>query len=205
VTQPELKKNRRTLLLIAGIPMVILLGATWLWFAVSSGALNLVDMLGTANRGDLLSPPVSLEQLQAVDAKAAPFDPLSVDEPLWRILVPVVGGCDAACLELLHYTRQIHTALGKYKLRIERTALVVGEDQNAAWLQELARDYPKLKLLYTAPAPFAALTSALPKGGTKSAYYVVDPYGWVILAYAADEDGKDVMADLKFLLKNSNG
>ena len=205
MTEPEVKKNRRTLLLIAGIPLVILLGATWLWFAVSSGALNLVGMLGTANRGDLLSPPVSLEQLQAAEADTTPFDPLSLEEPIWRILVPVVGGCDAACLDLLHYTRQIHTALGKYKLRIERTALVVAEDRSAPWLQALARDYPKLKLLYTAPAPFTALTSALPEGGTKSDYYVVDPYGWVILAYAADEDGKDVMADLKFLLKNSNG
>jgi len=130
---------------------------------------------------------------------------LLAEEPLWRILVPIVGTCDEACFELLHYTRQIHTALGKYKLRIERTALVVGGDRDSPWLQELARDYPKLKLLYTAPAAFAALTNALPEGGTKSAYYVVDPYGWVILAYAADEDGKDVMADLKFLLKNSNG
>jgi len=58
VTEPEVKKNRRTLLLIAGIPLVIVLGATWLWLAVSSGALNRVDMLGTANRGDLRTPAV---------------------------------------------------------------------------------------------------------------------------------------------------
>ena len=33
----------------------------------------------------------------------------------------------------------------------------------------------------------------------------MDPNGWVMMRYDSSVDYKDVIADLKFLLKNSNG
>ena len=66
----------------------------------------------------------------------------------------------------------------------------------------LAKDYPDLNLLYTS-APAAESLGAT--GAGAPAYFIMDPAGWVILSYVAEADGKDIMADLKFLLKNSNG
>jgi hypothetical protein len=34
-------------------------------------------------------------------------------------------------------------------------------------------------------------------------WYLVDPSGWIMMSYNRDNSYKDVMADLKFLLKNS--
>jgi hypothetical protein len=62
-----------------------------------------------------------------------------------------------------------------------------------------------MKLLYTATSIFEGGLGAGAGGLETPAYYVVDPNGWIMLAYAANADGKDLMADLKFLLKNSNG
>lgn len=193
----ELNRNRSALLLIAGIPVVIILASTWLWYYVASGRLDIVGVLGTANQGALLDPPLALEELSPVAEAGAPFE-VRGGPPLWRILLPGPAGCDARCRDLVQYTRQIHTAMGKYSNRIERVLL-----SSAPVDAQLSADYPGLKLLYTSASDLAALAAA----GSDDAgadYFVVDPAGWIILSYAADADGKDIMADLKFLLKNSN-
>jgi hypothetical protein len=197
--------NRMTLLLIAGIPVVIILASSWLWYYVASGRIDLVDLLGTANRGSLLDPPVSLSELAVVDGGGLVFQPEAEGTPLWRIMVPGRGTCDADCQHLLHYTRQMHTAMGKYQNRIERVFLGVGLDGSEPLNVELLQDYPELKLLYTPSASYQALLEDHRTGSGQAVYYLVDPHGWIILSYQADMDGKDLMADLKFLLKNSNG
>lgn len=198
-------KNRMTLLLIAGLPVMIILASSWLWYYVASGKLDLVDILGTANRGSLLQPPVNLAELQVVDKEGLDFEPAADDKPRWRIMVPGGNDCDADCLQLLHYTRQMHRAMGKYQNRIERVFLGIGMDGSEPLNGELQQRYPRLKLLYTPSASFQAQLEDRWTAAGQPAYYLVDPRGWVILSYQAETDGKDLVADLKFLLKNSNG
>lgn len=198
-------KNRMALLLIAGIPVIIILASTWLWYYVASGKLDLVSVLGTANKGQLLSPPVSMQALGAVETSGQAFTARG-ERPLWRIMILGGESCDEACAELVYYTRQIHTAMGKYTNRIERLFLAEGAvTPTANPLGALASDYPELNLLYTSAPAGQTLREAMAGALAEPAYFVVDPEGWVILAYPAEADGKDIMADLKFLLKNSNG
>lgn len=199
------KNGRMTLLLIAGIPLIMILASTWLWFYVASGKVDLVDVLGTANKGTLLPSPVSLEELSVTNADGLRFSATRSAEPMWRILIPVTQSCAERCLETLHYTRQIHAAMGKYRVRIDRLGLLAGIDANSSLAERLGRDYPELQLLYTSSAEFEAAFAQISADDQVPSYYVVDPYGWLMLAYSAADDGKDVMADLKFLLKNSNG
>jgi hypothetical protein len=183
--------------MIAGVPVIIILASSWLWYYVASGRLDIVGVLGTANQGTLLDPPLSLAALELVDAGGAPFVP-EAGRPRWRILLNGGESCEETCQHLLYYTRQIHTAMGKYTNRIERVMVTAGTVDG-----ELVENYPKLKLLYTSASGLETLESAS-AGSPPPGYFVVDPAGWVILSYAADADGKDIMADLKFLLKNSN-
>jgi hypothetical protein len=185
------------LLMIAGVPVMVILASTWLWYYVASGRIDIVSFLGTANAGALLEPPLALDDLALRDGAGTAFD-VRGEQPTWRILIPGGAACDEQCRQTVYYTRQIHTAMGKYAKRIERVmALPAGADRS------FSEDYPKLKLLYTSPSSIQRLTDAA-SGDGDPAYFVVDPNGWVILSYAADADGKDIMADLKFLLKNSN-
>ena len=39
----------------------------------------------------------------------------------------------------------------------------------------------------------------------ESTWYLVDPGGWVMMSYNGEVSYKDVITDLKFLLKNSGG
>jgi cytochrome oxidase Cu insertion factor (SCO1/SenC/PrrC family) len=201
----SINSNRRMLLLIAGIPVLVILTASWLWFYVASGKLDLVNILGTANRGTLLSPPVPVDELQAVDAAGQAFVDYQSEPALWRILIPGDAGCDTDCQQVLQYTRQIHTAMGKHKLRIQRVFLGLDMDGTAPQVIELAAQYPDMKLLYTAASRFRVVAAVGMPDLKPPAYYLIDPNGWIMLAYSADADGKDLMADLKFLLKNSNG
>ena len=52
--------GRGTLLLIVGIPLAMILGASLLWYLVARGDMDLLAALGTANNGDLVTPPPGL-------------------------------------------------------------------------------------------------------------------------------------------------
>ena len=198
------KNNRMVLLLIAGLPVTMILLATWLWVYVVDGDIDIVQMMGTANRGVLLDPPLPLQDQQLRLADGQEYDLLAELEPKWKILIVGADHCAADCEEALYYTRQIHTAMGKYQGRIERLYLLPAASVAQRRAAELATEHPKLKVLYNAGP--AELDLNVPRAnGVMPAYYLVDPRGWVMMHYRSGTDGKDVMADLKFLLKNSGG
>ncbi len=189
--------GRMVLLMIAGLPVTMILAATWLWLYVEQGDIDIVDLLGTANHGQLLNPPRSVEEL------GLPLP--SQDNTDWTILVPVSLPCDSDCEQTLYYTRQIRTAMGKDSVRISRAALGTDKAAMTELEQGLQSEHPKLKYLYTPQSRWDEVLQANTVDGEKPAYYLVDPRGWIMMSYLTGTDGKDVMADLKFLLKNSNG
>lgn len=215
--QPK-TKGRMVLLLIGGLPLIIILAATWLWYFGTSGQLDVVNMLGTANRGTLIQPPRQLDDVQIQDALAEPIS-LTAMEPRWTLLVPVSGAnCSTACEQNLYLTRQIHTAMGKEFNRIRRmfigdqpssdivlsvAALSDGRPAPDTFAQYLETEHRGLHAWQLSSADFTALFPE--KAENSSTWYLVDPAGWVMMSYNSDISYKDVISDLKFLLKNSGG
>jgi len=213
----QINKNRMVLLLIAGIPVTVILVATWLWYFVVNGDLDLVGMLGTANRGTLVQPPRQLDEHELKDASGLSFKYADL-EPRWTMLVPGAGPrCDEACELSLYMTRQIHVAMGKEFKRLQRmyisensvenTELVVQErsDQRPAppdFAQYLADEHQGLKALTLQSGGYGLLFGE--HGEDASTWYLVDPQGWIMMSYNGEVPYKDVIADLKFLLKNSS-
>ena len=203
------------LLLIAGIPVMVVLIATWLWYYVVQGDLDLVAILGTSNNGDLVQPP-----RQLVGDTGEPGD-LSTSygqmEPKWTFLI--LGGpqCDEVCENTLYTTRQIRIAMGKDFNRIRRiylgesepaqTTLTFGELRDsrpapATFNEFLASEHATIKVLTMAADHYGALFSEYQND--PSTWYLVDPAGWIMMSYDSGVDYKGVMSDLKFLLKNSS-
>ncbi|MCB1855910.1 MAG: hypothetical protein H6988_02615 [Pseudomonadales bacterium] len=204
------------LLLIAGLPVTMILGATWLWYFVVRGDLDLVGSLGTSNRGVLVQPPRQIDEFALLDQDGSPFR-YGDTTPKWTLLVSAGGGrCDSACEGKLYLTRQIHVALGKEFNRVRRaylsdssaaatelavTALSDGHPLPGDFSSYLADEHRGLQLLQTDPAVLATL---LPESqADPSTWYLVDPAGWVMMSYNSETSYRDVIADLKFLLKNS--
>lgn len=220
MSDPSPGSGRMVLLLIGGLPVTIVLAATWLWYFGTSGNVDLVNMLGTANRGQLIQPPRQLDDF-ALSEDGSEQTGVSYRElePRWTMVVPNAGPCDTSCEERLYLTRQIHTAMGKEFKRIRR--FYVGDSP----AQSTSLDVTALSDQRPAPAgplvdfldaehrgltplvlPPQALEALFPEvSADPSTWYLVDPSGWVMMAYTSDVPYKDVISDLKFLLKNSSG
>jgi len=210
------RRARRVLLLIAGIPLSMMLAATALWWAVQNGYVDILGSVGTANHGELINPPRSLTDVVFQHEGVA--DTLWEDLPAkWRLLVVQRGDvCGDTCQQQLYQTRQIHLALGKDFNRVGRvvlghvaTASVAApadlEDGEAslALLDWLAKEHVGVTPL-TLPA--SQLNVLVPESlDQPEHWYVVDPAGWIMMRISDDLYYKDVISDLRFLLKHSGG
>lgn len=210
--------NRLVLLTIAGIPLVMILTATWLWYFVVRGDLDLVGMLGTANRGTLVQPPRQLDDVQLFAQTGVPITYADLTPRRWTMLVPQgAGPCDRACEKRLYLTRQIHVAMGKEFNRLRRIFVSdaavadiplavdrLSDDSPAPpdFGELLAEHHHGLKALRLEAGGYTRLFSE--HGADPTTWYLVDPAGWIMMSYNSEVPYKDVIADLKFLLKNSS-
>lgn len=228
--------GRAILLLIAGLPVTMILAATWLWYFVERGDIDIVGALGTANSGEILGNPVNIRSrsFTASDGSETSLDAL---EPKWTFMVVNSGEtCDATCSELLYLTRQIRIAIGRDFHRIQRvmmvdvpadtiriqastdtegvqeriegdavteaidSALTIAAAGETQLLEAIESEHPDVSVWQAGAEPVVPERHV-----ADSAWYLVDPSGWVMMRYASEVNYKDVIGDLKFLLKNSGG
>ena len=213
--------GRAILLLIAGLPVTMILASTWLWYFVERGDIDIIGALGTANSGELLPEPLNIRALEfeAADGSQAS---LVNSEPKWTLMLVNDGPtCDADCNELLYLTRQIRIAIGRDYQRTQRLLVVdtpletiqssgeavAGESGSnsestlaEALLPQLEREHVDLKVWRRNGQAVVPDGQLMP-----NSWYLVDPSGWVMMRYSTEVNYKDVIGDLKFLLKNSGG
>lgn len=117
--------------------------------------------------------------------------------PRWRLLVTAPDGCAADCRELVYLARQIHVGLGREAPRAGH-ALAAGAPLEAAHAAELQAAYPQLERLTLDAERYRRL--GLPAAAQ---LWIVDPHDNLVLRYAAGSDGRQILADLRHLLKVS--
>jgi cytochrome oxidase Cu insertion factor (SCO1/SenC/PrrC family) len=203
-TQPEQAQrsigDKIQLILIFAIPVVGLLLMTAYYLYVTSEHIQ----TGTHNYGTLITPPKQSLDLalteEGLEAKLANYD------ERWSFVVAQYGACLEECQRKLYLTRQIQAAMGKYGPRIENVYLQLGDlpVESAALFAE-GGDYHGHKVLVAnaeqAKQWFSAAEPVLNLGDAD--FYVVDPRGWVMMYYGKNNSYKEVIKDMKFLLKNS--
>ena len=210
------RRGRLVLILIAGIPLIMMLGATALWWAVEHGYVDVLGSVGTANHGELIDPPRSVSDVVFQHAGVA--ETLWQDLPVkWRLLVVQRGEmCDAICQQQLYQTRQIHLALGKDFNRVGRVILgdtapkavtvtpeATQPGAGASLSDWLSREHVGMTAL---TMPSERLSKLAPEVLESPAqWYVVDPAGWIMMRVSDELYYKDVISDLRFLLKHSGG
>ena len=200
------QKNRRILLIMTAIIVVPFLLA-YTMFRTGLGMPG-----GTTNQGQLILPPLHIDKIGLRDRDGNALDYQFADG-LWTLLLIGEGACDARCQEALYLTRQVHIALGKDANRVVRFYAVKGAltDESTAGL--IKAEHPRLVSIAVddqvlsrylsnenraASLPFnsAQLTS-------ESYVLVVDPLGNIMMYYTPEHTGKQMLKDLKKLLKNS--
>jgi hypothetical protein len=187
---PQQRKSRRTLLLVAAVCIAPFVGSFLLYFFWQpSGRVNYGDLVEGAVLPALQLPRISAER-GVVDLGAL--------RGKWLFVTLDSGACADACNKKLWQMRQVRLTQGKHLDRIERAWLVTDD---AAIAQKLHQEYEGMHI---ARARGDTLLKALPaKGAPEDHIWIVDPLGNVILRYPKDADPSRIKKDLARLLRVS--
>lgn len=195
-TPEQVRRGRRTAFLLFALGFGPIIIATIMFY---TGWLN---PAGHTNNGVLLDPVTPVSALNLESSTGAPleerFGPDVVD-PNWMMIV-AAGECGDQCEQLLYLARQVNIALGKNANRVARAAVLgdVPADLQARWPEE----YSSMEIL----APEPGTQPTWPTGvepASEPRILLVDPFGNIMMHYGSEHTGKDLLEDLKQLLKLS--
>lgn len=199
------KRNRMILLVIMTLPLLVIGGATGLWWAVKSGKLDIVGSLGTHNEGILLSPVREISSVELFDEAGQPFK-YGEQATKWSLLIPGTASCDESCRDSLWLTRQLHTAMGHRAAYMRRYYLSDSWPLDEEFASYLGQEHPELEVLHTSPDSLEQLLGAQTDGRRPlqdNLYFLIDKRGFVMMAYGPEHSGNQLKDDLKFLMKQS--
>lgn len=187
------RRGRRQLLIVAAVFLVPVIIAFALYYG------QIWRPAGGSNKGELISParPLEVEGLRKADG--TPADAATL-QGKWSLIYIGDGACDAACRQSLVFARQSRLALNNEMTRVQRVFLSTGNC--------CANDYFKAEheglIVYDVSSPEAqALLAQFPAERTNS-LFIVDPLGNLMMKHDASHTSKDLLTDLKKLLKLSH-
>lgn len=169
------------LLIVLGVigPMVLATGMYKLQFWVPDGRSYHGELIGNGQtRADL---------------------GVQADEERWQMLVTAPKDCAVDCQQLVYLARQIQIGLGRDAGRASH-ALAAAQPLSAVYEAKLSREYPQLQRY-----PLDATTFSKTTGDKATPQlWIIDPHGNLVLRYEPNVKGKDLLNDLRHLLKLSN-
>ena len=124
---------------------------------------------------------------------------VQADEERWQILVTAPRECAVDCQQLVYLARQIQVALGRDASRASH-ALASAQPLSAEYSAKLQREYPQLQRY---PLDLSSFSRNANDQGAPQ-LWIVDPHSNLVLRYDARVNGKDLLNDLRHLLKLSN-
>lgn len=182
------KKSKIQAALILLLPLLIVIGGTLMYI---TGWMN---PLGRTNEGVLLLPPLDIKNLQLQRGE------FEANEK-WHLILLDDGQCLEQCQESIYWTRQLHTALGKNIDRVQRYFLTASPQ-----LPEKLTEFPGYIGLVASRESLNAFFENRIEGEPLTDNYMllVDPIGNLMMYYTPEHTAKQILKDLKKLLKISN-
>lgn len=189
--------GRRQFILLAILFLAPLLAAYLLYFVWPQ-----LRPEGTTNKGTLINPVRPVPALHFVDADGKPQDESALKRR-WSMVYVGGAACDDACIAKIIQIRQVRALLADDRVRLRRVYIA----PDAAALQAVRARFggEQPDLVYLADTGAAgARASDFFQARDPQALYLVDPLGNWLMVYAGDAQYKDILKDLKYLLKLSN-
>lgn len=198
---PQRRRGRRQLVLLASLFFVPLALAFWLYYGGTGWRPE-----GGTNKGDLVDPAVPLPAVALAKLDGTRTDPDFL-QGKWTVAYLGDGACDERCRKALYLSRQSRIALNKDMDRVQRVFLATSPAVDTAFM---AAEHPDLVIaLLGTDADSAALLGQFPALGgaapaTAGRLYVIDPLGNLVLSYSAAAPDKALLTDVKKLLRLSH-
>ncbi len=185
------RRGRRLLLLLAAMFLLPVAVAFALYYG------QLWRPSGSASKGELITParPLDVAGLRNADGSSAPAGAL---QGKWTLIYIGDGACDEACRTALVFGRQTRLALNNEMTRVQRVFLATG---NCCASEYFAQQQAGLIAFDASAAP--ALLAQFPADHANS-LYIVDPLGNLMMRHDASHTTRNLLGDLKKLLKLSH-
>ncbi|TYO73730.1 hypothetical protein DQ397_003392 [Pseudomonas sp. CK-NBRI-02] len=123
---------------------------------------------------------------------------IDAQEARWQLLVSAPATCIEDCQRLVYLARQIQIGLGRDASRASH-GLAAAQPLPGEFQGTLEREYPQLQRY---PLDTQRYGQKVDVPGPQ--LWIVDPHGNLVLRYDAKVNGKQVLDDLRHLLKLSN-
>ncbi len=124
---------------------------------------------------------------------------VQADEDRWQMLVTAPQDCSVDCQQLVYLARQIQVGLGRDASRASH-ALAVAQPLSVDYEAKLKREYPQLQRYSLDLSTYSKNV----QGKGTAQLWIIDPHGNLVLRYDPAVKGKDLLNDLRHLLKLSN-
>ncbi len=124
---------------------------------------------------------------------------VQADQDRWQLLVTAPTACAADCQQLVYLARQLQISLGRDASRASH-ALAGAQPLSTEYEAKLKAEYPQLQRYSLDLSTFTRNATA----PGEAQLWIVDPHGNLVLRYDARVKGKDLLNDLRLLLKLSN-
>lgn len=174
-------KSQIQLLIIMAIAFVTLGASYLLFYAAQDGG-----GWGTTNHGEFVEPHTNVNDL---GWQVIPSDP--TQQARWWLWV-VADQCETICLQKLKDLRAAHILLNREASRVKRGYTPLQDLGDKTFLNEANS---------LAGSIVEVLVSD--KSPLKPGIYIVDPIGNLVFHYSMDQSPKEILTDLKRLLKVS--
>lgn len=186
-------RGRRQLLIVAAVFLLPVFGAFALYYG------KLWRPAGSSSKGELIQParPLAIAGLRHVDG--TPADPAELRDK-WTLLYIGDGACDADCRTALVFGRQTRLALNNDMTRVQRVFLATS---HCCDMDYLNAEHPGLVALDASSPEAQPLLAQFP-GDHPRSLFIVDPLGNLMMRHDASHTTKDLLSDLKKLLKLSH-
>lgn len=196
-SQTKSKNNRRNRLYLLFIIALFAAPPLASWLLIDHWRPS-----GTTQHGDLLTPARPLPEFQATAYPTGSTQALNLPRGRWVMAyLSETENCQENCQQSLVNMRQMQLALGKDKDRVQ-TALLLTQTPNhafAQWLQQEHATMQKLRLNNPALAQF--IKQAFADTATDGSIYLIDPLGNLFMHYGSEIAPRDIMKDIRRLLK----
>ncbi|MDH5391772.1 MAG: SCO family protein [Gammaproteobacteria bacterium] len=157
----------------------------------------------TVNRGEFINPVVQLldMQLQTVGGEVATEKQLYGH---WHMMFFMNADCDKKCEETIYTMRQIKTSLHKESPRFVNLLIHFDKNISDEFRAKIESHYANFDRYIGDKEVFNRMLGYSGEElANKNIIFMVDPIGNVILKYSRDKTAKDIISDIKRLLKAS--
>ena len=156
------------------------------------------------NFGELVTPVRALEnlKLETTDNKAFTEKDL---QDIWTLFYIDSTDCDEQCKENLYEVRQSRLGMGGEKERIQRVMLLTDTSKLEA-MKPLLDEHYGMKVVTAKDLPAILKNFEFENeapAATAQRVYLIDPHGFLMMRYKAEQGPRDLVKDLGRLLKYS--